>query len=168
MLRGATEFLFPISMRSNAAAILGAPIASWALYSCLSLVPISADVAGVLAVAWGVFWLGLAQFSAVRSVRHGMRPTRAAAIFTSLFLPVPVYALTIASDMLEFVPVSVALPMFATLCASAPLLLWIMSFRPRGRRRASMPVVAVEWKQYTPSAPKGVIPPRSGGKTVGQ
>src|SRR5260221_4836785 len=97
VLGGATKFFSRFSMRSNAAAILGAPIASWALYSCLSLVPISADVAGVLAVAWGGFWVGVAQFSAARSVRHRMRPTRAAAIFTSRLLPGTVYALTIAS-----------------------------------------------------------------------
>jgi hypothetical protein len=139
--------------------IIGAPVAAWALYGCLVLGAVQPDVAGIAAIAWGSCWIVIARLG---SGRGGVSASmRGGAILTSLFLPLPVYVLTLSAEWLGFLPVSVGLPMFAMLCSAAPLLFWSMALRPRRRRRNSQPMMVMQFNHFEPRASAGSIPPRT-------
>lgn len=164
-------------MRSKTAAILGAPIACWALYGCLLLADVDADVAGASAIVWGVFWLALLQFgrSLAFGRSHGVvregpvvrRPGGRAlrthfghAVLASLFLPIPIYALSLLFDAVHVMPFSVTLPLFAMLGTSAPATFWWTVFRPEPKRDDRILVLG-GWHPVERTAPAGVIPPRN-------
>lgn len=149
----------PMHMQPVSIAIIGAPVGAWALYGCLSLAGVSNEAAVTAGTAWAVFWMAMARFGTHRGGVAGSM--LGGAIVTSLFAPLPIYLLTIASAWLSFVPVGVGLPMFTTLCSAAPLLFWIMALKPRRRRQPTAPLMVMQFTQYNPRQPAASLPPRN-------
>ncbi len=146
-------------IRPRALAVIGAPLAGWALFGCLTLAEVGTESAGALAVLWSVFWvaagwLGTRRGGLTASLRGG-------AIVTSLLLPVPTYLLTLGAAWLALVPSAVGLPMFAILCSSAPLFFWSLTVKSKRRQRNSGPMMVMDWHHYDSQAPAGSIPPRN-------
>ena len=150
-----------MQIRPRTIAIVGAPLAAWALFGCLTLSGMAPDYAGAIAFAWAFFWILIARIASGRGGVPGSM--RRGAIVASLFCPLPVYLLSLAADGLAVLPSQVGLPMFATLFGTAPLLLWLLSLRPRRKGRNSGPLMVMQWHEYDPHAPAGSIPPRKVG-----
>ena len=166
---------FPLSGYHHAlqaAAILGAPIACWALYGCLMMAEVNADIAGALAVIWGVPWLALAHFGhAPRWVtrtrrsgrRYGSRTGRAhwnGAVLASLFIPVPIYFVTVIFEWTNLMPISAALPMVAILASAAPAAFWWIALTPPPPHEEGV-VLPIARVRNVPDARRSVIPPRT-------
>jgi hypothetical protein len=134
-------------------------MAAWAFFGCLALADVSSANATALAVVWAALWIALGWVGTQRSgVTASMR---AGAILTSMFLPIPVYLLTVASAWLTLIPSSAGLPMFALLCSSAPMFFWSLTLKNRRRRRHSGPMLVMSWHHYQSKAPESAIPPRT-------
>lgn len=124
-------------MRSNISAVLGSPIASWALFGCLTLAGLSWQTAGALALAWGAFWIGLSQLDGLarwisrrtRAPRRSVRRRVRDAILATLFLPLPVYVLALVIDWFALAPNSVTVTMLAMLVVPVPLVFWWAALR---------------------------------------
>jgi hypothetical protein len=163
-------------MRSNAAIILGVPVASWAVFGCLSLLGVPFDRAGAIAVGWGIAWLALSHFG--RPPRWSTRDGRSArrrssrsiwngAIAASLFLPIPVYGIALLLESLQLAPVTLTLPLFAVLGLPAPTALWWMTLWPAAVQDEHT-VVPVGWhpadlspiRVASPQGNAGLIPER--------
>lgn len=158
-------------MRSKTSIILGAPLACWGLFGCLTLLGQNPDVSGIIAVMWGVLWLALVHFrrsphwtarDRTAAPRRSGRTVWNAAVLTSLFLPLPVYFLALLFQYIGLAQVTLTIPLFAVLALPAPASLWWMALRPV-TDRDEVVLVPVGWRHYTPEAPAGVIPPRNSG-----
>ena len=156
-------------MHSKSAVILGAPLACWGLFGCLTLLGQSADAAGLGALVWGVVWLAVAHIGRKPRAlsrdrkyarRRGARSVWNGAVLTSVFLPLPVYLAALLLEYMGLAQVSVTVPLFAVLCVPAPLALWWMAIWP-----AVAPVeetlAPLGWREYRPQVPAGIIPPRN-------
>lgn len=129
-------------MRSNASVIVGAPIASWALYGCFTLAGVSWHTAGTIALAWGALWLALAQMERLprwiareaRAQRRSVRRRWMDAILATLFLPLPVLVLGVVIRWLDPAAGLVTIPLLAVLAAPVPMTVWWAVLRPLERR----------------------------------
>lgn len=142
-------------MRSSTSIILGGPIASWALYGCLTLAGLSWHAAGAIALAWGALWIGLSQLHGVarrisretRASRRAIRRRLMNAILATLFVPLPVYILALVLQWFALAPAAVMVTMMATLLVPVPFMFWWAAFKPAEPRDENMMPVLV----YQPS-----------------
>lgn len=157
-------------MRTIPLAILGAPFAALALYGCLAIIGVAAPVAVVLAVLWSVLWLAVAHLGPApkpsrrrRTGRRGTSGSRgvwSAAVLCSFFLPIPIYATSMAAEWLKVGSAALALPLLALLALPLPAALWWMVLWPSSTDREGEIIHPLGWRRFTPHAPSGVIPPR--------
>ncbi|MEO6525349.1 MAG: hypothetical protein ABIP93_01860 [Gemmatimonadaceae bacterium] len=158
-------------MRTETIAILGTPFACWALYGCLAIMGVAGAPAIAAAIAWGVLWLVIAHFGRNTLLRRrqstrcrtapGGRGLWTGAVLGSYLLPIPVCLLTLLVVQLGVTSASMVLPLFVMLGMPVPSALWWMVLWPSQGNDAEV-VRPLGWRRYTPHAPSGIIPPRSG------
>ena len=160
-------------MRTIPLAIIGAPLAAWALHACLLVLGMPATGAVVLAIAWGAGWLTIVHLGpgarlfrrrrggAMRAAPGG-RGAWAGAVLGSFFLPIPVYAVSFALEWARVASAALTLPLVAMLAVPFPAALWWMLLFQEPDDRDGEIIHPLGWRRFTPHVPTRLVPPRKG------
>ncbi|MEO8560827.1 MAG: hypothetical protein ABI601_02055 [bacterium] len=159
-------------MRTATLAILGAPFACWALYACLEIMGIGGTLALAVSIVWGTVWLAIAHVGRSHWLTRrrrtdlgqgmpGGRGVWTGAVLGTFFLPIPIALLSVLVEWLHIASASMMLPLFTMLAVPVPSALWWIALWPN-MEQPQETLRPIGWRQRTPHAPSGVIPPRGG------